>query len=125
MKILYSELIFETNPICHYFLTISMASCVAMIIILILFYYGGEFKNRKAEIAAHACLTTFSVCMLLGIGFGIGNKVETGRHRYEVIFEDNYPLKKVYDDYEIIERKGEIWIIEDKNVQRNDTMGGD
>lgn len=87
MKILYSELILETNPICRYFLTISVASCVAMIIILILFYYGGEFKNRKAETAAYVCLTTFSVCMLLGIGFGIGNKIETGRYRYEVILK--------------------------------------
>lgn len=46
-------------------------------------------------------------------------EVDTGRNRYEVILDDSVPANEVYEKYEVIERRGEIWVIEDKEIEDN------
>lgn len=36
------------------------------------------------------------------------------RNQYECIIDDNVSINEVYDNYNVIERRGEIWILEDK-----------
>lgn len=36
------------------------------------------------------------------------------RNIYKCIFEEDIPVQELYDKYEIIDKDGEIWILEDK-----------
>lgn len=42
------------------------------------------------------------------------------RNQYEVILDDNYPASELYKNYNIVEQRGEIWVIEDKETTIND-----
>lgn len=39
---------------------------------------------------------------------------ETGRYRYEVLLNGDMSCNEVYDKYDVIERRGSIWVLEDK-----------
>ena len=41
-------------------------------------------------------------------------EVDTGRNRYEVVLDDSVPANKIYEKYKVIERRGDIWVLEDK-----------
>ena len=43
----------------------------------------------------------------------VGNEVETGRYRYEVTIDESVKFSDIYDNYEVIEQRGEIWVLED------------
>ena len=38
----------------------------------------------------------------------------TGRYRYEATIDDSVSITEVYDRYKVVERRGDIWILEDK-----------
>lgn len=39
---------------------------------------------------------------------------ETGRYKYEVILEDSYSAARLHEKYNVIDQRGGIWVIEDK-----------
>lgn len=41
----------------------------------------------------------------------------TGRYQYEVIIPNDTVLKEIYEQYDIVEAKGHIYIIRDKNAE--------
>ena len=41
----------------------------------------------------------------------------TGQYEYQILIDDNEDFKKIYDKYEIIDAKGEIYIIRDKEYE--------
>jgi hypothetical protein len=43
-------------------------------------------------------------------------KVETDRNRYEVTIDESVSLTDVYEKYDVIEQRGKIWILEDKEI---------
>ena len=40
--------------------------------------------------------------------------VPTGEYRYEVIVEDTVNLQEFYDYYEVVEQRGEIFVVEER-----------
>ena len=44
-------------------------------------------------------------------------EVPTGRHEYKVIIDDNANFKEIYNRYNIISKEGQIYIIQDKEVE--------
>lgn len=40
--------------------------------------------------------------------------IKTGEYRYECIIDDSVPYNKVIENYNIIEQRGNIWVLEDK-----------
>ena len=50
-------------------------------------------------------------------GIYCSKKIITDKKQYEVILDDDYPASILYDNYEIIERRGEIWILQDKEIK--------
>lgn len=58
-----------------------------------------------------ACL--LSVLALLVIGTW-EPQVETGRNRYEVTIDEDISITEIYSKYDVIEQRGKIWILEDK-----------
>ena len=61
-----------------------------------------------------------SICVAVLLGFLAGaveselRRYNTGRYKYEVILDDDYPAAKLYDEYDVVEQRGKIWVIEDK-----------
>lgn len=39
---------------------------------------------------------------------------DTKHYQYEVLLEDNYSAKDLIEKYEIVEQRGDIWVIKDK-----------
>lgn len=46
----------------------------------------------------------------------IDPKIHTERYSYECVIEDTASLNDVSDTYEIVEQRGKIWILEDKEA---------
>lgn len=58
-----------------------------------------------------------SAIVLFTIGFWAPEK-ETDRYRYEVIMDEGVSFEDIYSNYDVIEQRGEIWILEDKENDR-------
>ena len=39
---------------------------------------------------------------------------ETDRYRYEVIIDEGVSFEDIYNNYYVVEQRGEIWVLEDK-----------
>lgn len=44
-------------------------------------------------------------------------RVDTGRDRYEVKLDETIDINEFYDEYEVIERRDKIWVIEDREIK--------
>lgn len=76
-----------------------------------LFFIGIDIPDNFILVILFA----ISFILLLISIFIVGTyEVPTGRTRYEVILDENYPAEKLYSNYEVIEQRGEIWVLEDK-----------
>lgn len=56
-----------------------------------------------------------SVLAILLAVSAIRNLVSLSRIRYEVSFDENYPVSELIENYEIIDQRGDILILEDKS----------
>lgn len=57
------------------------------------------------------------VCMIIFLGSMCTkfiNSIPTGRYQYEVTMDESVPFEKLYEQYDVIEQRGNIWVIEDK-----------
>lgn len=50
---------------------------------------------------------------LISIIFVVHGK-ETGKNRYECLIDDKTPFVEVAENYDIVDRRGDLWILEDK-----------
>lgn len=58
----------------------------------------------------------FTVIFLLVLLFepAFISDVPTGRYRYEVTIDGSVSFNDIYERYEIVEQRGEIWVLEEK-----------
>lgn len=58
-----------------------------------------------------------SILFVLSIvGFSLGLIIEepTDRYKYECTIDESVSIQDIYDRYEVVEQRGEIWVLEDK-----------
>ena len=72
-------------------------------------------SNTKSEL----CEKIFGGLAILGLTcfviiFIIQPEVETDRYRYEVTVGPYVRFTDIYEKYNVVERRGEIWVLEDK-----------
>lgn len=60
--------------------------------------------------------TTLCVVVLLAV-VGLSPEIPTGRNKYEVKLDETININEFYDKYEVIERRGEIWVLQDKESE--------
>ena len=65
-----------------------------------------DFCRIAAVIFLIACMTT----LFIGAIF----EKPSGRYRYECLINDTVPYTEIYDKYDVIEQRGLIWVLEDK-----------
>ena len=58
----------------------------------------------------------FSVSLLCCVSSGILVKMThpTGRYRYECLINEDTSIVEIYNRYNIVEQRGDIWVLEDK-----------
>ena len=44
----------------------------------------------------------------------------TGRYKYEATIDEDVPFIEVYEKYDVVKQKGDIWVLKDKEVNKND-----
>lgn len=106
MTILYSEPVMATAWYVP-FLVCCLLICVVICVISMMedWYLVGTLSC----IMAIVIFFTLIVVSKMGL-----DEVETERERYEVILDDTYSAATLYANYEVIEQRGQIWVIEDK-----------
>ena len=122
MTILYSEPIIEHGILYTVFMMLIIIGCIAAIIFMCI---SMETDSKASKICSGVSVLVFvlSLCLFLRISYY--ESFGSGRFRHEVLIDEGYPLEKVYDSYIIKERKGEIWVLEDKGVVEDGTTGSD
>ena len=63
-----------------------------------------------------AIVATVSFIALVAIAL-FNPTIETDRNRYEVIIDESVSLVDVYEKYDVIDQRGEIWVLEDKESE--------
>ena len=57
------------------------------------------------------CLVALVICMIQTIR---SEDIPTDRYKYEVTIDESVQFTDIYERYEVVERRGEIWVLEDK-----------
>lgn len=71
-------------------------------------------------ISNNACITisfgiaTIACLLFLMFGPAVISDVPTGRYRYEVTIDESVSFNDIYERYEIVEQRGDIWVLEEK-----------
>lgn len=61
------------------------------------------------------CGLIISALAIWLVVFAIGNLVSSPRTRYEVSFDENYPVSELIENYEIVDQRGDILIVKEKD----------
>jgi hypothetical protein len=59
------------------------------------------------------------ICGLV-IMLGGSEKVPTGRYKYEATIDKSVSFVELYEHYDIVEQRGEIYILKDKETTKNE-----
>lgn len=70
-------------------------------------------SNNISIMPIAAILTLVSLFGIIILGV-IEPKVESGRYRYEVIIDESVAFTDIYENYHVIEQRGDIWVLEEK-----------
>lgn len=87
-----------------------IACIVLMILGIALLLIGRAVSNGKLILSS---LPVFSLVILISILSGVC-KSPTGRYRYECTIDSKTSVSEIYENYKIVERHGDLWVLEDK-----------
>lgn len=97
---------------------------IIAIIILILFVVGCltvftlSSTTKTANITCGMSIAgafLILICVLMGM-FGVAD-VPSDKNRIEVMISDKVDLEDFYEKYEIVEKRGNIWVLDEKYPQ--------
>lgn len=66
----------------------------------------------------YVCIGVLLITIVCTVAFG--RTEPSGRYQYEVTIDDSVSFTKLYEKYEVVEQKGKIWILEDKEEVSNE-----
>ena len=99
---------------------IAIIGAIFMIITMIM-DGAHKFTYKTTVTMAVASLSTIIVGFIVVIITSITSSqklIPTGRCQYEVTIDDTVSFTELNDKYEVIEQRGKIWILEDKEERR-------
>lgn len=112
IDILNKEEILTTPEWIGLVLTISAVIFIASIIFALVFLFTSHDTASFFFIIIFVCSSI--ACVISNYINDTYNCEPTGRYRYEATIDDSVSITEVYDHYNIIEQRGDIWILEDK-----------
>ena len=87
-------------------------------ILLVIFFVGFAITDSRR----HCRLVVIFGLAFIACGFALlitlydRKEVPTDRYRYEVTVGPYVRFTDIYERYDVVERRGEIWVLEDKEV---------
>jgi hypothetical protein len=85
---------------------------ISAAVLLISFILFLIFAAKGKETASAVCGIAVLVSMLsAGIGVATSHKYKTGEIRLEVTLDESVPARDIFEGYELIERRGEIYVL--------------
>lgn len=83
--------------------------------ILAIYAAGFVYVNNKSRVSLICCF--LAVLLLLSAPILCSITSPTGRYRYEGLIDEDMSMAEIYDQYNIVEKRGDIWVLEDKEEQ--------
>ena len=99
----------EQNIFCAVLL---IAWCVSAILVII----GLICDFKWAVVGGILFLIT---CIVIGT-VDLEKSKNTGRYKYEATIDENVPFIEVYEKYDVVKQKGNIWVLKDKEKNKNE-----
>ena len=90
---------------------------IGLMLLGIAFILGGVAAKVENKVLTYISLGGFGLCILSALIITIVYKeveIPSGRYQYEAVIDDDVSINEVYKHYNVIEQKGKIWILEDK-----------
>lgn len=109
MEILYQEPIMALTYACQALITFLVVIGAVNFIICVV-------SNDK-KIWKPTGIIALIVLIVSYLLLTIGPKTETGRYEYMVQFNDDVSFVEVYEKYEVLEQRGNVWTIQDKEIK--------
>lgn len=111
MQILNAEpIVYDLLPL--YLLITAPCFVVALTFALSIVMDWANAEQRKQKIIIFIVMVAITAT---GTVFAfVYPKIDTGKNRYEVIFDDDQSIQDVYDKYIVVKQRGKIWVLEDK-----------
>lgn len=108
--------ILNTSPVfCE-----GLIGTIGAVIAVISFVSMFMFLHEAGESGSGVCFIIGIICVALFIAGFVASVVDdnkpTGKYRYEILLDDSYPASKLNENYDVIEQRGEIFVIEDKEA---------
>lgn len=86
-------------------------SLVALMVLGIIVAIISLIKDWPLVVSKCSILVTV---VALVAWLGLLHTVKTGQYRYECTIDDAVPYNEIVDNYNVIEQRGDIWVLEDK-----------
>ena len=99
---------------------IGIPAWAATIFVVLFFAFGGgSFLVANIRIEKDKSLTPALLCVAAAIcvfvvGMVLDSNLSTGRYKYECTIDDSVSINELYDHYDVVEQRGDIWVLKDK-----------
>jgi hypothetical protein len=116
MQILNEIMLTEPPQWIETMTTIGLIMIIAGVVLMI----GISIMLDSVGAFVSGLIIIFVGLILAVVGTVAEEKVEplpTGITQYEVLIDESVNFQEVYDKYEVIERRGEIWVLQDKESE--------
>lgn len=107
MKILYQEPIMVYKPL--------YSRVIIGIIILGVVFFVIFSCFKKWEMVGETIMATLLAIIIVCV-IQDTYRIPSGRYRYHVTFENDYDSTSIYQNYNVIDQYGLIWVIEEKDA---------
>ena len=104
MTILNSTPIVSTKELMGIIIAVIVLSCLFSLVIT-----AGHQFDERIFVVISAIFIAISLLIILPVEYS-----KTKLNRLEVILEKDYPIEDVYNKYDVKGRRGEIWVLEEK-----------
>lgn len=91
-----------------------LALCITVVVLFVMALWFASNNTKASNCLGILCTFLFCLCMACLL---VGNckQKPTGRYQYECLIDDETSCAEIYDKYDVVDRRGEIWVLEDKN----------
>ena len=84
-----------------------------LLIFVMAFVFAFVFHRNDPVCITFLCIAVASLLTVI-ISSVCVKEIPTGRYRYKCLIDESVDFIDIYENYDIIGREGQIWILEDK-----------
>ena len=92
-----------------FFAVLLIAWCISAILVIIGFICNSKWSTIIGGILF--LITCIVICTV-----DLEKSKNTGRYKYEATIDEDVPFTEVYEKYDVIKQKGDIWVLKDKET---------